>query len=197
MNVTSGSIEYPIMVCRSIQNDDYWEISCPRTLGFFARLFGKSENSELQNLVNTLDEILQADKTIADIKWYSDYDDLSDGYIHKPAEKRLSLVGKFFNKLFMPVCAAGFILGIIGGIISGKDSILLRIGVTMGFLLIFGYFGLIAVNIWYGFICNVKEAYRKNSKKKWLSWLFFLLFAICFTVLALMSARLIFLMITK
>ena len=92
VNVVSGSIEYPLMVSHSAMEDDYWEISCPRTLRFFARLRGKSEDTELQNLVNTLDEILQDEKTITHIKWYGDYSELADDYVQKPVANRFRFV---------------------------------------------------------------------------------------------------------
>ena len=47
VNAVSGSIEYPLMVSHSAMEEDYWEISCPRTLRFFARLRGKSEDVEM------------------------------------------------------------------------------------------------------------------------------------------------------
>jgi hypothetical protein len=191
VNVTSGSIEYPLRISRSLINDDYWEISCSRTLGFFSGLFGKSEDSELRNLVDTLNEILHAEQTITDIKWYEDYDDLCDDYIHKKGEKRLSVVGKYLYNLFLPLWLAGWILALIGGIHSGKESVLLRIGVTICFLLIFGYFGLIAVNLWYGLISNIRVMPRRVSKKKWISWFLLFLFTGGFSVLALMFAWLI------
>ena len=107
VNVVSGSIEYPLMVSPSATEEDLWEISCPRTLGFFSRIRGKSEDAELQNLVNALDEILQDDETITDIKWFSDYEDLTDDYIQKPVAKHLATFGKYLEKVFLPVCGTG------------------------------------------------------------------------------------------
>lgn len=170
VNAASGSIEYPLMVCQSSTNDDYWEISCPRTLGFFARIRGKSEDTELQNLVNTLDEILQDEKTITDIKWYSDYLDLSDDYIQEPGAKRLSIVNKYLGKLFLPLCLIGMVLGIFGVIRSGKESLLARVGAIMFLLPFMAYFGFIAISFLWGLIDDIRQTCRKGLKKKWFRW---------------------------
>ena len=180
VNVTSGSIEYPLMVCRSIENDDYWEISCPRTLGFFARLLGKSENTELQNLIDALDGILQGEKTVTDIKWYSDYLELSDDYIQKPGEKRLSVVGKYLQKLFLPLCLTGWVLALIGGILHGKESVLIRVGVIMFLLPIASYFGFIVISGLWGLVDDIKESFQKKKKKKWGRWFVALFFVSLF-----------------
>ena len=173
VNVVSGSIEYPLMVSRSAMEEDYWEISCPRTLRFFARLRGKSEDTELQNLVNTLDEILQDEKTIKDIKWYSDYSDLADDYVQKPVAKRLNIVGKYFEKLFLPLCLIGWILALIGGIRSGKESLLLRIGTIVFLLPLIVWLSLMAISYLVTLIYDIKETHRQRSKKKWLRWFFY------------------------
>ena len=73
VKVVSGSIEYPLMVSHSAMKEDFWEISCPHTLGTLDRFRGKSEDAELQNLTDTLDAILHENEIITDIKWYSDY----------------------------------------------------------------------------------------------------------------------------
>ena len=182
VNVVSGSIEYSLMVSHSAMEDDYWEISCPRTLRFFARLRGKSEDAELQSLLNALDEILQEEKTITDIKWYSDYSDLTDDYIQKPVAKRLNVIGKYLEKLFLPLCLTGSILALIGGIRSGKESLLLRIGTIIFLLPIITLFGLSIINLIVGLIDNTIESRRKGLKKKWLIWYFFLAFIVIFAV---------------
>jgi hypothetical protein len=174
VNVVSGSIEYPLMVSHSAMEGDYWEISCPRTLGFFARLRGKSEDAELQSVVNALDEILQDEETITDIKWYGDYSDLSDDYVQEPVAKGLSIIGKYLEKLVLPLCLTGCILALIGGIRSGKESILLRIGTIMFLLPIVVWFGLMVINFSWALIDDIKESYRKGLKKKWLRWFFVL-----------------------
>ena len=170
VNVVSGEIEYPLMVSHSAMEEDYWEISCPHTLRFFARLRGKSEDAELQNLVNTLDEILQDEKTITDIKWFSDYSDLADDYVQEPGAKRLSIVGKYLYKLALPLCLTGLILALIGGIRNGKESLLLRIGTIMFLFPIVSYFGLIAINFLWALIADIRKTHREGSKKKWLTW---------------------------
>jgi hypothetical protein len=175
VNVISDPTEYHLMVSHSPTEEDFWEITCPRTLGAFARLRGKSEDAELRNLIDALDEILHAEKTITDIKWYSDYGDLADDYIQKPAEKRLSTVGKYLEKLFLPLCAIGWILGLIGGISGGKESLLLRIGVIMFLLPIAAWFGLFVINLSVALTTNVVESYRKGLKKRWLRWIFVLI----------------------
>lgn len=174
VNVLSGSIEYPLMVSRSAMKEDYWEISCQRTLRFFARLCGKSEDTEMQNLVNTLDEILQDEKTITDIKWYSDYSDLTDDYVQKPVAKRLNVVSKYLEKLFLPLCVTGWILALVGGIRSGKESLLLRIGAIIFLLPIGSYFCLIVLNFLWALIDDIRESYQKGKKKKWLRWFVYL-----------------------
>ena len=175
VNVLSGSIEYPLMVSHSAMEEDFWEISCPRTLGFFARLRGKSEDAELQSLVDVLDDILQDDETITDVKWFSDYEDLTDDYIKKPATKHLATFGKYLEKVVWPVCATGWVLGLIGGISGGKESILLRIGTIM-FLLPFAlFFGFIALKFIVALISDIKDSHRKRSKKKWFRWFIYCL----------------------
>lgn len=174
VNVVSGSIEYPLMVSHSAMEDDYWEVSCPRTLGFFARLRGKSEDAELQNVVNALDEILQDEETITDVKWYGDYLDLTDGYVREAGAKRLSIVGKYLYKLFLPLCLTGWVLALIGGVLHGKESLLLRIGTIMFLLPIVVWFGLMVINFSWALIDDIKQSYRRGLKKKWLRWFFVL-----------------------
>ena len=176
VNVVSGSIEYPLMVCQSSINADYWEISCPQTLGFFARLFGKSEDAEMQNLTDALDGILQGEKTITDIKWYSDYAELSDDYAQKRGEKRLSVVGKYLQKLFLPLCLSGMVLIIIGAIRNGEGGFLLRLGGIIFSLPFIAFLGLFAINILWALIDDIKESFLKRTKKKWVRWLFALFF---------------------
>jgi len=174
VNVVSGLIEYPVMVSHSAMEDRYWEVSCPRTLGFFARFRGKSEDAELQNVVNALDEILQDEKTITDVKWYGDYSDLEDDYVQKPVAKGLNIIGKYIEKLVMPLCLTGCILALIGGIRSGKESLLLRIGTIMFLLPLIVWFSLMVINFSWLLIDDIKESYRKGLKKKWLRWFFVL-----------------------
>lgn len=173
VTVVSGFIEYPLMVSRSAMEEDYWEISCPRTLKFFARLRGKSEDVELQSLVNVLDEILQDKKTITHIKWYSDYSDLTDGYVRKPVARHLNIAGKYLSKLAPPICLTGWILALVGGIRSGKESLLLHIGAIMFLLPIGLFFCLIVLNFLWALIDDIRESYRKGKKKKWLRWFFY------------------------
>ena len=170
VNVVSGSIEYGLMVSHSYMSDEYWEISCPRSLGFFARLKRKSEDTELQNLVNTLDEILRDEGTIKNIKWFSEYSDLTDSYITKPIAKRLRLADKYFEKLVLPLMITGWILAAIGGIVFGKESLLLRIGSIIFLLPFIYFFGFMAVRFLWGLVEDVKKTYRKRQKKKWLKW---------------------------
>jgi hypothetical protein len=170
VNVVSGSIKYPLMVSRSSMEDDYWEISCPRTLGFFARLCGRSEDTELKNLISALEEILQNEKRITDIKWYSDYSDLTDDYIKKPGLKRLSIVGKYSYKLFLPLCVIGFILAIVGGISNGKESLLLRIGSIMFLLPFIAFVVFLVANFFMTLVYDIRDSHRVRSKKKWLRW---------------------------
>jgi hypothetical protein len=172
VNVVSGSIEYPLMVSHSAFEEDFWEISCPRTLGRLAVYRGKSEDTEMQNLVNALDEILQDKETITDIKWFSDYSDLTDDYIKKPVAKRLSVVGKYLKKLAPPLCITGWVLVLIGGISGGKESLLLRIGAIMFMLPIVTFFGLIVINLVVALISDVHESFQKKKKKRWGRWLF-------------------------
>lgn len=171
VNVLSGSIEYPLMVSHSAMEEDFWEISCPCTLGFLARLRGKSEDTELQNLVNALDEILQDDETITDIKWFSDYEDLTDDYIQKPVAKHLATFGKYLEKTTLPVCVTGCLLAIIGGIRGGQENILFRIGVVMFVVPLIIWFGLIVINIFVALFGSIKESFQKKEKKKWGSWI--------------------------
>ena len=177
VNVTSGSIEYPVMVCISTEDEEYWEINCPCTLGTFARLFGKSEDAELKNLTDTLDDILQNEKTITDIKWYGDYFDRTHDYIKKPGEKRLSTVGKYLHKSFLPLFLTGMVVCLAGVFLCGKDSILARLGAMLFLLPIVFYFGFIAVNILWGLITDIKESFQKKTKKKWVRWSITLLIA--------------------
>jgi hypothetical protein len=171
INVISGSIQYLLMISINYENKDYWEVSCPRTLGFFARLRGKSEDTELQNLVNTLDEILQGEKTITGIKWYSDILDLAADYVQRPIAKRLYIAGKYFDeKVFLPLCLIGGLLVLVGGIRYGKESLLLRIGGIVFLLPFLIYLGFIAVNHFVALIYDIKETHRKRTKKKWLRW---------------------------
>lgn len=171
VTVVSGAIEYPVMVSYSAMKEGYREVSCPRTLGFFARLGGKSEDTELENLTNTLNKILRENETITDIKWYSDYSTLTDDYIQKPAARYLATFGNYLEKVFLPVCATGWVLALIGGINGGKESLLLRIGAIMFMGPIILWFCLFVLNISVAFMYDIKGTHRERSRKKWLRWL--------------------------
>ena len=122
-----------------------------------------------------LDEILQDEKTITDIKWFSDYQDLANDYFQRPVAKQLSVVEKHFQKLFLPLCATGMILVIIGAIRDYEKSPLVPIGTIM-FLLPFAfYFGFIALNFLIALIYDIKESRKQRSKKKWLRWFVYLI----------------------
>jgi hypothetical protein len=172
VKVISGSIEYPLMVCRSSINEDYWEISCPRKVGTFARLLGKSEETELQNLTNAIDEILRGEEKITEIKWYGDYDELCDDYAQKRGEKRLITVGNYFQKLFLPLCGLGMALIIVGAIRRGKDDFLLWLGGLIFSIPFIGFLVLFFINILWALIEDIRESFQKRTKKKWLRWLF-------------------------
>ena len=162
------------MISCSAIEEGYWEISCPRTLGALARFRGKSEDVELQAVVKALGEILQAGETITDIKWFSDFSGLTDGYAKTAASKRFTVFTKYFEKMFLPLCWGGCLVALIGGITGGEKSVLIRIGTIMFLLPIVVFFGSIVVGLLWRLVSDIKKNYRERSKKKWLRWFAYL-----------------------
>jgi hypothetical protein len=180
VKVVSSSKEFLLMVNQSSLDEEYWEISCQSKTGTLAKLFGKSEEAELQNLTDAIDEILRSEKTVRDIKWYKDYEELCDDYAKKRGEKRLSTVGKYLEKLFLPLFLGGMALAIIGVILNGKNSFLFRAGAIMFLLPVGAYFGFIVICGLWGLFDNIKQTFQKKEKKKWGRWILGLFFVLLF-----------------
>jgi hypothetical protein len=75
----SGSRDYEIMVAFDFVEGRSWEVNCPPTLGFFPRLFGKTENKELSSLVDAIHGVMQSNPRVKDMVWYASAGDKSNG----------------------------------------------------------------------------------------------------------------------
>ena len=71
----SGKIEYEIMVSLDSIYNRYWEITFKPRYGFIQKLFGKNEDEELGYLLKSVNDILEKDNSIFDIRWYKYYGD--------------------------------------------------------------------------------------------------------------------------
>ena len=75
----SGPHDYEIMIAFDFVDGQTWEVSCPRALGFFSRLFGKSEETELSALVKAIDAAMKSNSHVREMRWYPSYGDKSNG----------------------------------------------------------------------------------------------------------------------
>jgi hypothetical protein len=76
------------------------------------------------------------------------------------------------KNFFLPLCLTGLILGLIGGISGGKESLLLRIGSIIFLLPFIVWLGLNAISYLVAVIYDIKDTHKQRSKKKWLRWFF-------------------------
>ncbi len=79
----SGQIEYGMTIGLDTVYNKRWEVAVQPRYNFLDKLFGKNEDKELSDLLNTVDAILHSDQAISDIKWYKSYND-PDSLKHKP-----------------------------------------------------------------------------------------------------------------
>jgi hypothetical protein len=187
--VTSGSIEYPVTVCPSIYIPSYWEIDCPRTTGLIGRLLGKSEEAELKNLTDAIAEILRDDQTITHIKWYRNYPERLDEYVHTSSVKYLRKIAAFLEKLIPCLCVLGFVIIIVGLVIQRKKGWICNTGATIFMAGFCSFFLFIGISYPYQSILRMKETLLRSGEKKFVQWLFLLLvlaFGACFFVFGLM-----------
>jgi hypothetical protein len=49
-----------------------WVISCPRQIGFWRRLFGKSEEKDIGLVLDAIHDRLKNDARIRDVRWFED-----------------------------------------------------------------------------------------------------------------------------
>jgi hypothetical protein len=56
-----------------------WEVSCPPVLGFFSRLFGKTEEKELFSLIGAIHAAMQSNPRVKEMLWYPSCGDKSNG----------------------------------------------------------------------------------------------------------------------
>ena len=73
----SGEYDYEIMVAFDFVDGGTWEVSCPPTLGWIARLRGKSEEKELSALISAIASVLRSDARVKNVRWYQAYGDKS------------------------------------------------------------------------------------------------------------------------
>lgn len=68
----SGDYEYQILSCLAYADDTapVWEVSCPPTIGFWGKLFGKSEEKELGPLLDAILDTLKSDGRIKEMRWF-------------------------------------------------------------------------------------------------------------------------------
>src|SRR5450432_1397865 len=69
----SGIHEYEIMVAFDFVDRQSWEVSCPPTLGFFARLIGKNEIDDHTRIIRAIHESLQSNPRVSKLVWYPAY----------------------------------------------------------------------------------------------------------------------------
>jgi len=195
VNVTSGSIEYRLIVCPSIYDPSYWEIDCPRTIGFIGRLFGKSEEDELGTLVNAIAEILRDEEVITHVKWYSDYSEHLDENSRAHSLKYLRIFGKFLSKLIPWLCVGGFALVVIGFAIERKKGLLCNIGATIFVVGFCSFFLFTGISYSLQSILKIKNTLLRKGVKKNM-WMISFLFAILvlgvgFVIFGLFFSRLV------
>jgi hypothetical protein len=65
---------YPILAYLGYSDETgpAWVVSCQRTVGFWGRLLGKSEDAELGAVLEAIDAILREDDRITEIRWFAD-----------------------------------------------------------------------------------------------------------------------------
>jgi len=70
---SSGQVRYEIMIGFDHDDQRTWEVSCPPTLGFLARLFGRSEDRELGDLLRAVHDTVLKDERVAKVRWHPRY----------------------------------------------------------------------------------------------------------------------------
>jgi hypothetical protein len=78
---------YSLLVSYDWVTGTWWEVFWPRTVGFFSRLLGRSEESELRTLALGVDEALESLPGIREKRWYGRYGTVTDNtpYAAHPA----------------------------------------------------------------------------------------------------------------
>ena len=70
----SGNYRYEILsyIYYPDETDAVWAVECAPRLGFWARLLGKSEDSELGAVLKAIDETLRNDSRVREKRWFKD-----------------------------------------------------------------------------------------------------------------------------
>ena len=70
----SGEHIYPILsyVLYPEKTGAPWVISCGRQIGFWRRLFGKSEEKDIGLVLDAIHDTLKNDARIRDVRWFED-----------------------------------------------------------------------------------------------------------------------------
>src|SRR5438270_509469 len=76
---TSGPREYEVMAAFDFVEGQTWEVSCKPVLGFFSRLFGKTEEKELSALIMAIHETMRSNPRVQEMHWYPSYGVKSNG----------------------------------------------------------------------------------------------------------------------
>ena len=70
----SGEVRYQVLcgLLEPKERDSVWIVECPRTLGWWARLRGRSEEAELTRVVTALHEVFTASPRVRQVRWFDD-----------------------------------------------------------------------------------------------------------------------------
>lgn len=69
----SGNYEYQVLSYLAYADDTApaWEVSCPPTISFWGKLFGKSEQKTLGSLLDAIHDTLKTDGRIKEMRWFT------------------------------------------------------------------------------------------------------------------------------
>ena len=81
----SGEYEYQILSFLTYPDPagPVWEVSCAPTIGFWGKLFGKSEDKELGPLLDAIHDTLKSDSHIKEMRWFPESSVSSDPFAEK------------------------------------------------------------------------------------------------------------------
>jgi hypothetical protein len=71
---SSGHVRFRVRVWIDWDEMDRWEVCCPATVGFFGRLFGRSDHCEHKRVLEAIDEVLRQASGVRDVRWSPGYE---------------------------------------------------------------------------------------------------------------------------
>jgi hypothetical protein len=70
----SGEHTYHILSYLAYSDDtgSAWVVTCQRSVGFWGKLFGRSDDTDLAPVLEAIDDIIKRDNRLTDIRWFEE-----------------------------------------------------------------------------------------------------------------------------